>query len=265
MSQLAGETLFDAHCHLERATYGDGVGEVIQRARASGVRWLATIGSDKGLEAAQEAIALADTDDHIVATVGVHPHWASLVDDVMWVELCALAAHPKVVAIGETGLDYHYDTSPRELQQAVLRRHIALAHDLEKPLVIHVREAYPDLLRILAEEDAGTLDAVVIHCFTGTRAEAEQCLERGYTLSISGIVTFKRAGEIPEVARTVPLDRLLIETDAPFLAPIPYRGKQNEPAFLAHTAAFIAELRGMPLSDLARATRETTCRVYGLT
>jgi TatD DNase family protein len=255
--------LFDSHCHLDPNTWGDDLDQVIARARAAGVQEMTTIGSDDSVEYAQAAVQLAERESQIYATVGIHPHNAADCSDQVFETIAEMAAKSCVVGIGETGLDYHYDLSPREIQKTVFRRFIGLARDLDKALIIHCRNAFDDCITILEEEGAREL-RVIIHCFTGERAHAERLLEMGCDISIPGIVTFKKAGDIPEVAATVPIDRLLIETDCPYLAPVPRRGKKNEPSFLLYTAEKIAELREISLEALAAATTHNARRNYGL-
>lgn len=265
MSAPTPETVavIDSHCHLDYKGHDDEREAAIVRARAAGVVQMVNVESRSSLVACEKTVSIARQHEDIFAVVGFHPHDARLVDDAAIEGLRALAADPRVVAIGETGLDYHYDHSPREEQQGAFRRFLRLAHELDLPVVIHTREAEDDTLTILREEGIGPAGGV-IHCFTGTLPMAEACVELGYHVSISGIVTFKNAGDIPEVARRVPLDRLLVETDSPFLAPIPHRGRKNEPAYVVHVAARVAELREMPLSALAAATVTNTRRLFRL-
>jgi TatD DNase family protein len=255
--------LFDSHCHLDPGTWGDELDQVIARARDAGVQEMTTIGSDDGLDYARAAVALAERESQIYATVGIHPHNAKECSDAVFEAIEEMAHKECVVGVGESGLDYHYDFSPREVQQAVFRRFVGLARTTGKALVIHCRSAFDDCIRILEEEGAREL-TVIIHCFTGRTLDAERLLEMGCDISIPGIVTFKNAGDIPHVAATVPVDRLLIETDCPYLAPVPKRGKKNEPAFLAYTAETVAELRGISLPELAAATTHNARRDYGL-
>jgi TatD DNase family protein len=195
--------------------------------------------------------------------VGIHPHDASIVDDEIVRMIRQLAAHDKVVAIGETGLDYHYDHSPRPQQQNAFRRFIGLARETSLPIVVHLRDADGDAIEILRSERAGDVGGV-IHCFSGNVESARSFLELGFHLSFSGVLTFKTADEIRRAAAFAPPDRILVETDAPFLAPIPYRGRRNEPALVAQTAACLAEVRGEQLDDVAETTRANTCRLFRL-
>jgi TatD DNase family protein len=255
--------LIDSHCHLDQEAFDDDRAAVIARARAAGIGRLITVGAGGPLASNHAAVALAEADPDVFAAVAVHPHDASQIADDTWDELRRLWAHPKVVAVGETGLDYYYEHSPADVQQHHLRRFVREAGGAGLPLVIHCRDAFPDLLRIFAEEDAGAIGGV-IHCFSGSPAEAEACLALGFALSFSGIVTFKTADRLREVVRSTPLDRILIETDAPFLAPIPHRGKRNEPALVRHVAEEIARVLGRELDEVARLTVANTERAFRL-
>jgi TatD DNase family protein len=215
------------------------------------------------IEAARDAIALAERRPEVVATVGVHPHEASTVDDTLAGALAELAAHPAVVAVGEIGLDYHYDHSPRAVQVDVFRRFVALARQVRKPIVVHTREAPGETLDVLESSEARDVGGI-IHCFSEDLDFARRALDLGFDISFSGIVTFKSARAVQEVARFAPEDRILVETDAPYLAPVPLRGKPNEPAYIVHTAARLAELRGIPLERLAEITTANARRRLGV-
>ncbi len=254
--------MIDSHCHLDDAYYAGERAEVLARARQAGVTAFVCVGVGRGAAAAEEAAAIAAAEADVYATVGVHPHDTSHATDEHWATFERLARAPKVVGIGETGLDYHYQHSPRDVQQAAYRRSIALARAAGLPVVSHIRDAHADAADILRSEAAGMTG--VIHCFTGGVAEARAYLDLGQYLSFSGIVTFKNAGAIREAAAFAPLDRILVETDAPYLAPIPHRGKRNEPAFIAETLRVLAELRGLPVGDLDAATSANTRRVFAL-
>ncbi|MCC7386463.1 MAG: TatD family hydrolase [Deltaproteobacteria bacterium] len=230
---------FDSHAHLDG--YGAELGAVLERAQAAGVTHLVSIGASDGLGPNYQAVELARSQAHIFAVVGVHPHDARIVDEACLQEVSRLAAEPKVVAIGETGLDYHYDHSPREQQQSAFRAFLRLAREIAKPVVIHTREADEDTVAILRQERADQIGGV-IHCFTGTERLARGALDLGFYLSFSGVITFRNADALRAIAKDAPRDRVLIETDSPYLAPIPHRGKRNEPAFVIHTAAKLAEL-----------------------
>ena len=244
--------LADSHCHLNYTGLAEQQAAVRARARARGVTAMLNI-STRASEW-DEVVATSEREPDVWATVGIHPHEADAHLDVNAAGLIERAAHPRVVGLGESGLDYHYDHSDRVRQQASFRAHIAAARETELPIVVHTRDAEGDTAAILTQElDQGTFSCV-IHCFTGTSAFADQMLALGFSISISGIVTFRNARELQAIAARLPLDRLLVETDAPFLAPVPHRGKPGEPAFVADTVAFLAELRGEEPEALAAAT-----------
>jgi TatD DNase family protein len=255
--------LVDTHCHLDAHYFPEGADAAIARAHAQGVSELVVIGVGPDLQPAREAIALASRRSDCHAVVGVHPHDAGALDEATFAELDQLAAHSEVVAVGEIGLDYHYLRSPREVQQAAFRRLIALARQHKKPIVVHTREAPEDTLTLLAEEGARDVGGI-IHCFSEDRAFAERALDLDFDLSFSGIVTFKTARSIHEVAAWAPADRILVETDSPYLAPVPFRGKPCEPAHVIHTARRVAELRGIPFEELAEHTTRNARRRLGL-
>jgi len=256
--------LFDSHCHLDFESFGADLDAVLARAAAAGVTRIASIGSGRDVESAHGALRVARAHPGtIVATAGIHPHDARVVTPEVLDEIGRIAREPEVVAVGEIGLDYHYDHSPRETQREVFRQFIALARALRKPIIVHTREAPADTLAVLREESARDVGGV-IHCFSEDPAFARDALDLGFVSSFSGIVTFKNATAVREAARTQPLDAILVETDAPFLAPVPYRGKRNEPAWVAHTAAEIARLRGMPEDELCARTTENACKLYGI-
>lgn len=254
--------LIDTHCHLDVHHFPEGADEILTRAQSAGVSGFVCIGVGSQ-EQRVSALALADRRSDVWATVGVHPHDAAEVDEALEAELERLAEAPRVVAIGEIGLDYHYDHSPRAQQAEVFRRFIQLARKLKKPVVIHTRSAAPETLRILEEEQARDVGGI-IHCFSEDRAFAERALDLGFDLSFSGIVTFKRALDIQQVAAWAPPDRILVETDSPYLAPVPLRGKRCEPGYVLHTARFVAELRGVALEELAAQTSANAERRLGL-
>ncbi len=255
--------LVDSHCHLDPHYFAEGPDTILESARAAGVERFVVIGVDESGEAARRAVELAERRPDVWATVGVHPHDAAHLTGSLAAELEALAERGSVVAVGEVGLDYHYLHSPKETQEDVFRRMIALARRVKKPIVVHTRSAPDDTLRLLAEEGARDVGGV-IHCFSEDRAFAARALDLDFDLSFSGIVTFKAAQAIQEVARWAPLERILVETDSPYLAPIPLRGKRNEPANVVHTARFVAALRGTSFEDLAHATSENACRRLAL-
>ena len=255
--------LIDSHCHLDQGAFDDDRDAVIARARAFGVRRMISVGAGGPFESNRTAVALAERDPDIFATVAVHPHDVKDVTDATWDELRRLWAHPKVVAVGETGLDYHYKHSPPETQREHLRRFIREAHRARLPVVIHCRDAFDDMLTIAAEEDARAVGGV-IHCFTGGPREAEACLEAGFHLSFSGIVTFANAGAVREAVEVTPLDRMLVETDAPFLAPLPHRGRRNEPALVHRVSEEIARVLERDVAEIARVTSANTERLFRL-
>ena len=253
--------LVDSHCHLNYPGLVDDQAGVIARARAAGVGTMLAISTK--LHEWDDVVGIAEREPDIWASVGIHPHEADAHVDVDTGKLIEAARHPRVVAIGETGLDYYYDHSDRTQQQASFRSHIAAARETGLPLIVHTRDAEADTAAILREEMGKGPFSGVIHCFTASQAFAEQALDLGFYISLSGIVTFKNARDLQESAKQVPLDRLLVETDAPFLAPIPMRGKTCEPAFVAYTARFVAELRGMAIEDLEAATTDNFFRLFG--
>ncbi|MBL8743223.1 MAG: TatD family hydrolase, partial [Myxococcales bacterium] len=252
--------MIDSHCHLDdHNRRGKPAAEIMKRAADAGVEGFVVIGVGDALSEARQAIALAASHANVWATVGLHPHDAKVLDEPMLAELDALASADRVVAFGEIGLDYHYDSSPREAQRDVFRRMIAMAKAHRLPIVIHTREAAEDTLTILEEEGARDVGGI-IHCFSEDVAFAKRALDMDFDVSFSGIVTFKNARSVQEVAAWAPLDRILIETDSPYLAPIPFRGKPCEPAMLPYTAARVAELRGLPVGELTAATVANTKR-----
>ena len=244
--------LIDSHCHLDFPELQGDIEGVLRRARAAGVSEMLAICTR--LDRFPGIKELAEANDQLWCSVGVHPHDAGEVGVDSPVPLLAAAEHPRVVAIGETGLDFYYEKSSPSAQESSFRHHLAAARTSGLPVVIHSRDADDEMASILKEEAERGAFSGVIHCFTAGRALAETALSLGLYISFSGIVTFKNAGDIRDIARTVPIDRLLIETDAPYLAPVPHRGKCNEPAFVADTAAFVAELRGLSVAELAATT-----------
>ena len=251
----------DSHCHLGFRGMKEEEEDILTRARAAGVSPLVNVESASTLASNEEAVAVADRHSDVFTVIGTHPHDAKDFSDELLASIRALSVHPKVVAYGEAGLDYHYDNSPREVQQLVFRKWIRAGKEDELPLVIHTRDAEADTLAILREEGVEPGQAV-IHCFTGSLPFAEACVDMGLYISIPGIVTFKNADEVRQVAQWVPKELLLIETDSPFLTPVPHRGKRNEPAFVPHTAEFVAKLRSTTLDELSRTTRENTYRFF---
>lgn len=243
--------LVDSHCHLDYPPMADDLAGTIARARSAGVGTMLTIGTK--LRDFPRVRAIAEADDNIFCSVGIHPHEAQneVADTARLVEL---ARHPKVVGIGETGLDYYYDKSPRDRQQANFRAHMRAASETGMPLIVHTRDAEEDTAAMIAEALREAPLKGVLHCFTSSRRLAEQAIDFGFYISISGIVTFKNAEDLRQTVRSLPLERLLVETDSPYLAPVPMRGKSCEPAYVTHTAAKVAELKGVSVDELARVT-----------
>ncbi len=252
-----GAMLVDSHCHLDFPDFAAERDAVIARARDAGVGTMLTISTR--IDAFPGVRGIAETDPDIWCSVGAHPHEAADHCDLLPERLATLTQHLKVVGIGETGLDYHYDLSPRDIQERVFRAHIAASQMTGLPLIIHAREADDDIARILSAEQPLS---GVMHCFSSGRALAEAALEVGFLISISGIATFKNADDLRAIISDVPLDRLLVETDSPYLAPVPYRGKRNEPAFVKATAAVVASLKGIEPEELAAATTSNFFRLF---
>jgi len=248
--------LVDSHCHLDFAEASERPG-IIARARAAGVGTLLTICTK--LDEFPLVRDIAESDPDIWCSIGVHPHEAKTEPVATRAELVAATHHPKVVGIGETGLDFYYEHSPRERQAEIFRTHIAAAREAGVPLIVHTRDADAETIAILEEERP---PAGVIHCFSTGRKLAERALKLGFYISLSGIVTFKAAEALRDIARDLPLDHLLVETDAPYLAPVPLRGKRNEPAFITHTAALVAELKGIGRDELAAITTANFFRLF---
>ena len=252
--------LVDSHCHLDFPEYAGRLDEVVGRARDAGVGTCISIGTE--LKRFPGVRAVAERFDNVWCSVGIHPHEAE--NELLWNAelLLAETSHPKVVGIGETGLDYFYEHSPREKQIANFRAHIEAGRESGLPVIVHTRDADDDTIRVLEEEMAKGAFAGLIHCFTGTQRLADASLKLGLYISVSGIATFKKSDALRDVIRTVPLERLLVETDAPYLAPVPHRGKTNEPAFVVHTAKLVAELKGVSEEELARATTDNFFRLF---
>jgi TatD DNase family protein len=251
--------LVDSHCHLDYAPMADDLSGTLARARGVGVGTFLTIGTK--IRDFPRVRAIAEANPDVFCSVGIHPHEAQN-EAADTAKLVELAAHPKVVGIGETGLDYYYDKSPRDQQKSNFRRHMQAAIEANLPLIVHTRDADDDMAEMLKEGCGEGALRGVLHCFTSSRQLAEKALELGFYISISGIVTFKNAEDLRQTVRGVPLDRLLVETDSPFLAPIPVRGKPCEPAFVAYTAAKVAELKSVDKDALARATTENFFRLF---
>lgn len=256
--------LVDSHAHLEFPQFDPDRAEVFERAQQAGVNTILAIGSGTGPSRLDAAIPFAEQHDWIYATVGIHPHEAKLATDEHFAKLDELAKHPRVIAWGEIGLDCFYDHSPREVQHAVFRRQLAQARAAKLPIVIHCRDAWPDCLAILRESWASAGLGGIFHCFTGTLEEAMQGLDMGFVVSFAGNVTYPKAQNLRDVAREIPLDQLFIETDSPFLAPQGFRGKRNEPAYVAEVARVVASVRNLPAGELAAATAANFRRFFRL-
>lgn len=252
--------LVDSHCHLDFPDFAEERPDVLRRARSAGVGTMLTIGTK--LTEFEQVRAIAESDPDIWCSVGIHPNEAAAEPDVDADALVALARHPRVVGIGECGLDYHYEDTPRDRQMAVFRVHAAAARRTGLPLIVHARDCDDDMIRFLHDESREGALKGVLHCFSSGRRLAEEAVSLGFYVSFSGILTFKKADELREIARDLPLDRLLVETDCPYLAPIPHRGKRNEPAFVGHTAAKLAEVRGIPVAEIEAATTENFFRLF---
>lgn len=252
--------LVDSHCHLDFPDFQEDLDNVVERAAAAGVRYLLTIGTH--VTKAAQVLAVAEGRPNIFCTLGIHPHEAAREPRVSVADLEELARHPKVVGLGESGLDYYYERSPRDDQQTQFRTHIRAARRTGLPLVIHTRDADEDMVRILREESEEGPFPGLLHCYSSGRPVAEAALELGLYVSLSGVVTFKNAAPLREIVRDLPADRLLVETDAPFLAPIPFRGKRNEPAYVTHTAAKVAEIKGMDYDDFSALTTANFFRLF---
>lgn len=252
--------LVDSHCHLDFPDFQADIEGTLARARNAGVGTLLTIGTK--LSKFDQVLAVAERFDNVWCTVGIHPHEAGSETEVDTARLVELSRHPKVVGFGETGLDYFYDHSPRPQQQAQFRTHIAAARETGLPVVVHTRDADADTAAILAEEYAKGPFTGLIHCFSSGAALADAVLKIGFYISLSGIITFNKSDSLRAIVRPLPLDRLLVETDAPYLAPVPFRGKRNEPAYVAHTAAKLAELKGVDVATLTTATTDNFHRLF---
>jgi TatD DNase family protein len=244
----------DSHCHLDDADFDTDRDVVITRAHEAGLRYLLTIGGASGPDSIAASVPLADAHDWIWTAAGIHPHEASKAEERHFDELRRLARHPKFVAIGEIGLDYYYDHSPRDVQQQVLVQQLELAWELKLPVIIHCRDAWSDLRSLVRSHWQSAGLGGILHCFSGTREDAFELMDAGFLVSFAGNITFKKAENLRAVAREIPLDRLLTETDSPYLAPVPYRGKRNEPAFVVEVTRQLASLRQMSVEDLGRQT-----------
>lgn len=252
-------TVTDSHCHLDHEQFQVDLDAVLARATEAGISKILCIGTGNGPPELDCAIRLAERHEQIVATVGVHPHEAAKATPQTYADLRTLGTHPKVVAIGEIGLDYHYDYSPRETQRQVFIEQLKIAQELNLPITIHTREAWDDTMSVLKDHWTGP---GILHCFTGDATQAEQALKQGFHLAYGGVLTFKTAENVREAAKITPDNRILIETDAPYLAPIPYRGKRNEPSMMLETLKKLAEVRGATperIAELTTANFERLC------
>jgi TatD DNase family protein len=249
--------LVDSHCHLDHRQFGDEIDALLERAAAAGVEHFLTIGTADGPPVLDVAVRLAEKYPNVWATVGVHPHDAAKADARTFDELRALSKHPRVVAVGEIGLDYHYDFSPRQVQSEVFVEQLRIAKEAGKPVIIHTREAWDDTVPLLSGPG-------ILHCFTGTPEQAAVAVSLGFHLGFGGVLTFPKSDSVREAARTVPEDRILLETDCPYLAPVPFRGKRNEPAYIAHTARRLAEVRGVSEEEIARVTTNNFRQLFQL-
>ena len=258
---LAEASLIDSHCHLDNAEFNDDRDAVIERALEAGVEHMMAIGTGDGPPDLEAALRLAEKYPAFYATVGIHPHDAAKATPGDFQRFSELLAHRKVLAVGEIGLDYHYDFSPREVQKSAFIEQMGIAASAKKPIVIHTREAWEDTLALIERHWTPHAIGGIMHCFSGGPEEAHRAIDLGFYLSFGGIVTFPKALAVQEAAKSTPRDRILIETDAPYLAPVPKRGKRNEPALMVHTARKLAELRGESYEELCNTTTENFRRL----
>jgi TatD DNase family protein len=252
--------LVDSHCHLDFPDFASELDAVVERARAKEIGRIVTISTRVKRHA--EVLAIAERFPDVYCSVGTHPHHAKEEPEIGPEELLARTRHPKVVAIGEAGLDYYYDHSPREAQEKSFRAHIAAARETGLPLVIHSRDADADMAKILTEETGKGAFPAILHCFTGGRDLAMAAIDLGLHISFTGILTFKNSQNLRDIAKELPADRIMVETDAPYLAPGPYRGKRNEPAYVVETAKVLAQVRGLSEAEIARQTTENFFRLF---
>jgi TatD DNase family protein len=255
--------LIDSHAHIQGKEYAGEAAAVIERARSAGVEKIIAVGGAGDMSSSTEAVALAEAYPNVFATVGMHPHDAKDVGADDLAILKKLAARPKVVAVGETGLDYYYNHSAHDVQRRVFAQFIHMALETDLPLVVHERDGAREAAELLSNEGAGRLRGV-IHCFTGTYEAARAYLDLGFYLSFTGIITFKNAEPLRDVVRKVPLDRMLVETDSPYLTPVPHRGRRNEPAYVRFVAETIASLKGIPVEEIARITSANVEALFGV-
>ena len=256
--------MIDSHCHLDDDRFAEDREAVIERALAAGVTRMMSIGTGDGPPDYECAIRFADKYECVYATVGVNPHAAKQFDHLSPSRIAELLKHPKVLGLGEIGLDYHYDFAPRDVQHRAFLDQLEVAKSARKPIIIHTREAWPDTFDLLEKYWAPAGLPGIMHCFSGGLVEAERCLKMGFYLSFAGVVTFPKALELQEAARVAPADRILVETDAPYLAPAPHRGKRNEPSFVVHTGEKLAGLRGVPLETIREQTTANFRTLFAL-
>jgi TatD DNase family protein len=263
---LIGGMFVDSHAHIDGPEFDADREDIIQRARQASVQAILNVGTgDPHSGALERAVELAETHPYVFAAVGTHPHDAKLFDDKAETRLKQLIKESNsVVAWGEIGLDFHYDNSPRDKQEEAFRRQLRLARAANLPVIIHTREAEAETIDILENEWAGASQSGVMHCFSGSARLADQALELGFSISFSGILTFKKADDLRAVAKQVPFEQLLIETDCPFLAPVPYRGKRNEPAYVVEVARCLAEIKNLSIDDIGRITTANFCRLFSV-
>ena len=262
---LSSALFIDSHAHIDGAEYDADRDEVVQRARGAGVRAILTVGTgDPHSGALERAVALAEQYDDVYAAIGTHPHDARLFDDQAEAKIKELTKSPRVIAWGEIGLDYHYDNSPRDVQRDAFSRQLWLAQDVGLPVILHTREAEDDTIEILQSEWGASGLPGIMHCFSGSLRLAERALELGFMISFAGVLTFKKADELRDVARQIPQDRLLIETDCPYLTPVPFRGKRNEPAHVIEVARSLAVIHGKDLEEIGEITTNNFKRLFGL-
>ena len=255
--------LIDTHAHLDDPKFDNDREETIKRAQDVGLEYIITVGTWEKIKGLRHITGLVDKYPTVYAALGVHPHDAKNANDDAFDEIKKLSAHPKVIAIGETGLDYYYEHTPQDIQKSVFRKHIQIARELNLPLTIHTREAQNDTLDILAEEGVRDIGGV-LHCFSGSYEMARKCLDMGLYLSFTGVITFPKATNIHEIVKKIPIEKMLVETDCPYLAPEPHRGKRNEPAFVMETAKRIAEIKGVSVDDVARITTLNAKELFGI-
>jgi len=253
--------LFDSHCHLENGRFEEDLPEVMARMKDAGVNRCILAGSD--METSEQIVALTKEHAHVYGVVGIHPHDAKTWTDDCAERLAQWVKEERIVGIGEIGLDYYYDHSPRDVQKEVFVKQLLLARELEMPAVFHVRDAHGDVLDLL-RANRSQLPAGVVHCYSGSVESAREYLDMGFYISFAGPITFKNANKLLDVAKYVPQDRILVESDSPYLAPVPMRGRRNEPTFVQYVAQTVAELRGISAEEMAQAAFENTCRLFGI-